>query len=174
MIRKATSKDINLIAALYDRVIDYQAANGSYMSWIKNVYPTKETATDALSLDTLYVYDSNEKVAGSVIFDCIQPNEYNKISWQTANDPRKALIVHTLCVDPDFMGMGIATEMLTFAKTLAKSLNCSSIRLATNSKNDGAIHLYEKNDFIIIGYDQVLLDGKISCPRQCFMEYIIT
>ena len=173
MIRKATLKDINLIANLYNRVIDYQAANGSYMSWIKNVYPTHKTAADALSLDTLYVYDLNGKITASVIFDCIQPEEYKKIAWKTANDLRKALIVHTLCVDPDFMGMGIATEMLSFAKELAKALDCSSIRLATNSKNDGAIHLYEKNDFIIIGYDEVLLDGKINCPRQCFMEYVV-
>ena len=173
MIRKATLNDINLIAELYDRVIDYQAANGSYMSWIKNVYPTKATASHALSLDTLYVYDSNAKIAGSVILDCIQPEEYEKIQWHTSLDLRKALIVHTLCVDPDFMGIGIATEMLTFAKELAKTLNCSSIRLATNSKNVGAIHLYEKNNFVIVGYNQVLLDGKINCPKQCFMEYIV-
>ena len=71
------------------------------------------------------------------------------------------------------MGMGIASEMLTFAKELALKLNCASIRLATNSKNLGAISLYEKNGFSIIGYEKAVLDGKISCPRQCFMEYII-
>ena len=173
MIRKATLEDINLIATLYDRVIDYQAANGGYMSWVKNVYPTQKTASDALSLDTLYVYDANGTVAGSVILDCIQPNEYNSLEWQTAQDTRKPVIIHTLCVDPAYMGMGIATEMLSFAKELAKNLNCSSIRLATNSKNIGAINLYEKNGFTIIGYDKVLLDGKINCPRQCFMEYVI-
>ena len=173
MIRKATKNDIISIANLYNRVIDYQSANGGYMSWIKNIYPTEKTAYDALSLDTLYVYDSNEQIAGSVILNCIQPDEYKKIHWKTTTDTRNALVVHTLCVDPDFMGIGIATEMLSFAKDLAKALNCSSIRLATNSKNNGAIHLYEKNGFSIICYDKVLLDGKISCPRQCFMEYVI-
>ena len=69
--------------------------------------------------------------------------------------------------------MGIGTEMLSFAKKLAEELNCSSIRLATNSKNTGAINLYEKNGFVTVGDDKVLLDGKISCPRQCFMEYVI-
>ena len=173
MVRKATSNDIKSIATLYDRVIDFQAANGSYMSWIKGVYPTKKTASDALSLDTLYVYDSNGKVAGSVILDCVQPKDYQSLSWSTADDSRDAVIIHTLCVDPDFMGIGIATEMLSFAKELARSLNCASIRLATNSKNLGAINLYEKNGFTIIGYSTALLDGKISCPRQCFMEYVI-
>ena len=173
MIRKATINDIASIARIYNDVIDYQNANGSYMSWIKNVYPTKKTALDALSLDTLYIYIENEKIAGSVILDCIQPSEYKKLSWKTAEDTRDALIIHTLCVDPKYMGMGIATEMLSFAKSLAKELNCSSIRLATNSKNIGAIHLYEKNDFSIIGYNKALLDGKIDCPRQCFMEYVI-
>ena len=173
MIRKATENDITAIAMLYDSVIDYQSKNGGYMSWIKNVYPTRKTADDALLLDTLYVYEADGKIAGSVIFDCIQPTEYNAIAWKTALDSRDALIIHTLCVDPDYMGMGIATEMLTFAKGLANDLDCSSIRLATNSKNAGAINLYEKNGFLIVGYDKVLLDGKISCPRQCFMEYVI-
>ena len=71
------------------------------------------------------------------------------------------------------MGIGIATEMLSFAKKLACELNCASIRLATNSKNLGAVNLYEKNGFVIIGYNQAMLDGKINCPRQCFMEYVI-
>lgn len=174
MIRKATSKDINSIATLYNRVIDYQEANGGYMSWIKNVYPTEKTASDALMLDTLYVADIDGFIAGSVILDCVQTDDYKSLNWKTANDERDALVIHTLCVDPDYMGIGIATEMLSFAKKLAKSLNCSSIRLATNSKNIGAIILYEKNGFIIIGYNQSILDGKIACPRQCFMEYVIS
>ena len=173
MIRKATKNDITAIAKLYDDVIDYQSQNGGYMSWIKNVYPTQKTADDALLLDTLYVYEVDKKIAGSVIFDCIQPIEYKAIGWKTAEDTKDALVIHTLCVDPKYMGMGIGTEMLSFAKKLAEELNCSSIRLATNSKNTGAINLYEKNGFVTVGYDKVLLDGKISCPRQCFMEYVI-
>lgn len=173
MLRKATQHDISAIAALYDAVIDYQNANGGYMSWIKGVYPTKKTADDALTLDKLYVFDSNGKIAGSVILDCIQGADYELLNWQTKDDTREALVIHTLCVAPDFMGMGIASEMLTFAKELARELNCASIRLATNSKNSGAISLYEKNGFSIVGYEKALLDGKISCPRQCFMEYVI-
>ena len=173
MVRKATKHDVEAIATLYDAVIDYQSANGGYMSWIKGVYPTKKTAEEALSLDKLYVFDSGERIAGSVILDCIQGADYKALNWQTKNDPREALVIHTLCVAPEFMGMGIASEMLTFAKELALKLNCASIRLATNSKNLGAISLYEKNGFSIIGYEKAVLDGKISCPRQCFMEYII-
>ena len=173
MVKKATKKDICAIAALYDRVIDYQSANGGYMSWIKGVYPTAQTASDALELDRLYVYDANGHVEGSVILDCDQPVEYKEIPWKTKNDIRDALVVHTLCVDPDHMGMGIATEMLSFAKELARKLNCASIRLATNSKNVGAVRFYEKNGFEIIAHDKVLLDGKIECPCQCFMEFVI-
>ncbi len=174
MIRKAEQKDISLIAELYDSVIDYQNANGSYMSWKKGIYPTIETAELGFSLGTLYVHDNDKQIGGSMILDCNQSEEYYSIDWKTKNDPRNALVIHTLCVDPDYMGIGIASDMLSFAKELAKSLNCASIRLATNSKNLGAINLYEKNGFSIVGYNQSLLDGKITCPRQCFMEYVIT
>ena len=173
MVRKATKNDIAAIAELYDKVIDYQSANGGYMSWIKNVYPTNKTAQDALLLDTLYVFDEGGNVRGSVILDCIQPTEYEALPWETKDIDADAVVIHTLCVDPDFMGLGIASEMLTYAKKLAKSLGCASIRLATNSKNVIAISLYEKNGFSITGYNKVLLDGKISCPKQCFMEYVI-
>ena len=173
MVRKATEKDISAIAELYDKVIDYQNKNGTYMSWIKDVYPTKKTAQDALLLETLYVFDEDGFVRGSVILDCIQPDEYKSLPWKTKSINADALVIHTLCVDPDHMGLGIASAMLTYSKELAKSLNCSSIRLATNSKNVIAISLYEKNGFTVIGFDKALLDGKISCPKQCFMEHVI-
>lgn len=173
MVRKATKKDTAAIAILYDKVIDYQQANGSYMSWIKGIYPTEQTAIDACNLDTLYVFEENGNIKGSVILDCEQPLEYENISWKTKSIQKKAVVIHTLCVDPAYMGMGIASEMLTYSKELAKSLDCASIRLATNSKNVIAIALYEKNEFSIVGYDKVLLDGKISCPKQCFMEYVL-
>ena len=173
MVRKATEKDIAAIAELYDKVIDYQNANGGYMSWIKNVYPTAKTAQDALLLETLYVFDENGFVRGSVILDCLQPAEYDKLPWQTKTIDADALIIHTLCVDPDYMGIGIASAMLTYSKELARSLNCASIRLATKSINTIAISLYEKNGFTTVGFNKVLLDGKIECPKQCFMEYVI-
>ncbi len=173
MVRKATENDITAIAELYNKVIDYQNANGGYMSWIKNVYPTAKTAQDALSLESLYVFDVDGYVRGSVILDCIQPVEYEKLPWKTKTIKADALVIHTLCVDPDHMGMGIASEMLTYSKELAKSLNCASIRLATKSINVIAISLYEKNGFETVGFDKVLLDGKIECPKQCFMEYVI-
>ena len=173
MVRKATKKDTASIATLYDKVIDYQSANGGYMSWIKGVYPTEQTAIDACDLDTLYVFEEDGNIKGSVILDCDQPTEYENISWKTKSIEKNALVIHTLCVDPDYMGMGIASAMLSFSKELAKSFDCASIRLSTNSKNVIAISLYEKNEFFIVGYDKVLLDGKISCPKQCFMEYVL-
>lgn len=173
MIRKATEKDISDIAILYDKVIDYQLENGGYMSWIKGVYPTRQTAISAHLLNTLYVYEKDGAIKGSVILDCDQPEEYESILWNTKAISKPALVIHTLCVDPNYMGLGIASEMLTYSKELAQALECASIRLATNSKNSIAISLYEKNGFSITGYDKVLLDGKISCPKQCFMEYVI-
>ena len=74
MVRKAEQKDIFPIAKLYDSVIDYQKENGSYMSWQKGVYPTAETAEIGFSLGTLYVFDENDKIEGSVILDCDQPD----------------------------------------------------------------------------------------------------
>lgn len=173
MIRKAELKDLSHIAMLYDSVIDFQSENGNYMSWQKGVYPTKETAELGFSNNTLYVYELDGIIRGSMILDFEQSEEYLLLNWLSNGDSQKALIIHTLCVDPNFMGLGIASEMLEFTKALASQLGCSSIRLATNSKNLAAIRLYEKNGFSTVGFGRVLLDSKIECPRQCFMEYVI-
>ena len=49
-----------------------------------------------------------------------------------------------MCIDKDFRGKGIGTKMLEFAKSIAKSQNCTDLRLTVNPNNKNAIKLYEK------------------------------
>lgn len=45
---KATSGHIDAIAAIYGRIIDAQETGGSFVGWQRGVYPTRQTALDAL------------------------------------------------------------------------------------------------------------------------------
>ena len=173
MIRKATEKDILPVAELYDIMLDYEEKNEKYTSWQKGIYPTVDTARLGVKNDSLFVCEIDGKILGTVILDTKQPPEYKKIKWSVSAGNRGALVVHTLCVHPEYSGSGIGSAIIDFAKVLAKDLQCLAIRLNTTEKNTNAAHLYLKNGFQIVATEKILLNGQISCPKHIFMEYKI-
>ena len=174
MIRKASADDISTVAALYEKAIDYEDTHIKYTSWQKGIYPTADTARLGIKNDSLYVCEENGHLIASVILDNKQPPEYKKIKWQIDSTDKKALVIHTLCVDPDSAGSGVGTAIVDFAKNLAKELGYTSVRLNTTARNSLAIHLYEKNGFSVVATQKILLNGQIHCGEHLFMEYAVT
>ena len=115
MIRKATYEDVSAVALLYEKAIDYEDSHVKYTSWQKGVYPTADTARLGLKNDSLYVFEQNEKIVAAVILDTKQPPEYKKIEWNVDVAYNRALVVHTLCVDPELAGSGIGSAIVDFA-----------------------------------------------------------
>ena len=173
MLRKATSDDIALVAALYDKAIDFEDTHVKYTSWQKGIYPTADTARLGIKNDSLYVYDDGKSILASVILDTKQPIEYKNIAWGVNAERNQALVIHTLCVDPEFSGSGIGTAIVDFAKEIAKQKNCLAIRLNTTARNTLAARLYEKNGFTAVATQTILLNGQIRCAEHLFMEFII-
>ncbi len=173
MIRKATHDDIISVATLYDKAIDYENSHVKYTSWQKGIYPTADTARFGVKNDSLYVYEENGRLLASVILDTRQPPEYRKIGWQAEARFDEALVIHTLCVDPEYTGYGIGTSIVDFAKELASKIGCVTIRLNTTARNVNARHLYEKNGFEVVATQKILLNGQIHCSEHQFMEYVI-
>ena len=61
------------------------------------------------------------------------------------------LKIYSIVVAPDFQGLGIATALLSFAKTHAKHQKYKYVTLFTNVKMVSNIALYEDNGFKTIG-----------------------
>ena len=173
MIRKATLNDIEAISDLYDIAIDYEDSHVKYTSWQKGIYPTADTARFGVKCDSLYVFEDGGKILASVILDTSQPPEYRNVSWSVKSGVHGALVIHTLCVHPECVGLGIGSKIVDFAKELASELNCSTIRLNTTSTNTLAYHFYEKNGFAIVAKQKMLLNGQIPCKEHLFMEFVI-
>jgi ribosomal protein S18 acetylase RimI-like enzyme len=173
MIRKATPQDVNAVAELYNKAIDYEDTHVKYTSWKKGVYPTIDTARLGLKNDSLYVCEQDGLIVASVILDTKQPHEYKKIKWQIDAAYNQALVIHTLCVDPELAGSGIGSAIVDFAKQLAKDCGCLSVRLNTTARNFLASRLYEKNGFETVAVQKILLNGQIHCSEHLFMEYLI-
>ena len=53
-IRKATEADISAVAAIYDALLDREEQGLLSTGWTRGVYPTEQTAWDALAAGTLY------------------------------------------------------------------------------------------------------------------------
>ena len=173
MIRKATEKDIIPVAMLYKTMLDYEDKNTKYTSWQRGIYPTVDTARLGVKNDSLYVYEDNGIILASVILDTKQPPEYRNIKWAVDAGRNKALVIHTLCVDPEHSGGGIGSALVDFAKELAREKECIAIRLNTTERNILALHLYEKNGFAVTATEKIFLNGQIPCNNHLFMEYVI-
>ncbi len=98
---------------------------------------SKERLRGLLDKNCIYVAKIDEKIVGYIIID-IMEKDNSFIRY------RKLLVVDTLCVDENYRGKGIGTQLLEFAKNLGKENKCTDMYLTVNPKNENAIKTYEK------------------------------
>ncbi|MBD5511656.1 MAG: GNAT family N-acetyltransferase [Lachnospiraceae bacterium] len=129
MIRKATFDDIELIEDTYNEHFKHEMKHGAFTIFKKGIYPTRKDAEKAVDVGTLYVYEENNSIAGSMIVDKVQPAEYTKITWgQTfAND--EVMVIHLLIVRPSKTGKGIATSQVLIENCKIKRPGSPSRRI---------------------------------------------
>ncbi|MDD4842795.1 MAG: GNAT family N-acetyltransferase [Anaerotignum sp.] len=152
MIRKALKKDLNEVEAIYNEVLNYEAAQVSYTNWQKGLYPTRADGEKALAEGTLFVgEDENGRLYGCVILNHIQPKEYDNISWKISAQSNEVLVIHTLCIKPNCKGRGYGKEFVAFSEEYARQLKCKAIRLDTYEGNLPAIQLYSRLGFALVG-----------------------
>lgn len=141
-IRQAQIQDINEIMNLIKAaIIDMQLQGID--QWDQS-YPNQEIIVDDINESTLYVFTEKDNIKAIIVLNEFQNEEYNRIQWQYKEAP---LVVHRLCVHPQFQGNGIAKKLLTFAENYARENGYESIRLDTFTLNKGAVHLYEANHY---------------------------
>ena len=56
-VRRAVREDIPQITAIYDRILTEEEQGRAVVGWIRGVYPTEQTALDALEAGTLFVLE---------------------------------------------------------------------------------------------------------------------
>lgn len=108
MIRKATAADIPAIAAIYNALLDREEQGLLTTGWTRGIYPTEQTALDALTAGTLYVLEDEGRVTAAAKIDQHQMPQYAQCPWQYEAPPEQVLVLHTLVVDPAVKGKGMA------------------------------------------------------------------
>lgn len=155
MFRKAVPGDLDQIAAIYDAIHTEEETGRAAIGWIRTVYPTRQTAVDALQADSLYVAEEEGRIVAAAKIDQTQVPEYASAPWSRDDAPEHVLVLHTLVVDPSCKGRGCATRFVHFYEDLGRKRNCTALRMDTNERNAAARSLYAG-----LGYQEV---GIVSC-----------
>lgn len=155
MIRKALQRDIPAVTKIYEHVLDRDEAGGATTGWIRGVYPTEQTAQDALVREELFVLERDGKILAAAKIDQEQVREYADCPWVYDAPGEKIMVLHTLVVDPEAAGKGCGSELIEFYEHYAGEHGCTVLRMDTNVINLPARSLYRK-----LGYREA---GIVSC-----------
>ncbi len=138
-IVKATLADIPPIMALIRAAV--KAMNDGGLHQWNEEYPNQEIITDDINAHSLFKITTDGKIAGVVALNHQYFPEYNALTWDDSEG--KFLMVHRLCVDPEYQGKGLAKALMQFAEEYALKNGYTSIRLDTSVSNKAALGLYD-------------------------------
>ncbi len=153
-IRKATRDDIPAVLAIYDALLTLEEQGQLATGWTRGVYPTAQTAQDALAAGSLYVMEDAGCVVASGKIDAHQMAQYAQCTWQNDAPPEQVLVLHTLVVDPRVKSRGYGTAFVRFYETLAREAGRPCLRIDTNERNRPARTLYAH-----LGYTEASIIG---------------
>jgi len=132
-----------------------------------DLYPQLETVQADANAGSLYLLRDGDVCVGAICLNEVQAPEYAALPWR--HDPARILVVHRLCVRPDYQGHGAARMLMDFAEVLAQKEGYGAIRLDTYTGNPRAIDLYVKRGYEIAGKTEL---SARRLPVVCFEKRI--
>ena len=75
MFRRAVTGDLDQIAAIYDAIHTEEEAGRATIGWIRAIYPTRQTAADAIQAGDMYVAEEEGRIVASAKIDQTQVPE---------------------------------------------------------------------------------------------------
>ena len=150
---KAQKDDLSFIYNIYDRIINHLENTHNFTGWKKGIYPTDEVANKAFDNNELFKLVNNENVIiGTTVLNHEQSIYYSDVKWsyQEKNE-KEILVVHTLCIDPNYLKLGYAATLMELIKEYAKKINAKAIRLDVSFNNTPGYNLYLKSGYKDVG-----------------------
>merc|ERR1711953_1097848 len=123
-------------------------------------YPSLKIITKDAQDGTLFGYERDGKIIGSVMFSMIKDDFYSNIKWKTQDSNH--IYVHRLAVHPNYQRQGIARELMDFGENLGREKGCCSVRLDTFSLNPRNNKFYKNRGYLYCG--DVYFDHKSNAP----------
>ncbi|MCD8011988.1 MAG: GNAT family N-acetyltransferase [Lachnospiraceae bacterium] len=155
MIRLAQPEDIDAVEDIYNLIHDEEENGNMQIGWLRNVYPVRNTALDALKRRDLFVEEVSGNIVASAIINQLQVPEYADCKWENQVPDENIMVLHTLTVSPKIKGNGYGKAFVEFYENYARKHGCSYLRMDTQSKNIFARKFYNK-----LGYSE---PGVVYC-----------
>ena len=172
-VRRAVREDIPQITAIYDRILTEEEQGRAVVGWIRGVYPTEQTALDALEAGTLFVLERDGAVAAAAKIDQNQVPEYANVPWRHGDiPPEQVMVIHTLVVDPVQAGKGCGREFVRFYEQYALDQGCLDLRMDTNARNTAARRLYARLGYWEAGIVPCVFNGIPDVQLVCLEKYL--
>lgn len=159
IIRKGTDKDIDAVAAIYEKIHTAEEKGEAVIGWKRGIYPERETALAARHRDDLFVIEEDGRIVGTGILNSIQVDVYSEGDWKYTADPSEVMVMHTLAIDPEMKGMGYGKSFVRFYEDYALENECPYLRIDTNEKNAAARRLYQSLGYKEIGIVPCVFNG---------------
>ena len=171
-IRKAQKDDLDSIEKIYERIHDVEEQGLSAVGWIRNVYPTRRTAEDALNRGDLFVMTDGDKIVAVAVINQIQVPEYKDATWKHDASNEEVMVLHGLAVDPLEKGKGLGRAFVAFYENYAKQHGCPALRMDTNVTNARARKLYQSLGYEEIGIVSCIFNGIPNVKLVCLEKYL--
>ena len=142
MFRQATLSDLDQIDAFYDHINTEEEAGRATVGWVRGVYPTRQTALDAIQAGDMFVAEEHGRLVATAKINQEQVPEYAEAAWTQDAPPEQVMVLHTLVVDPRCSGRGYGTAFVAFYEEYAGAHGCAYLRMDTQEMNRGARRLY--------------------------------
>lgn len=155
VFRKATEGDIPAICRIYDATHTVEEQGGSSIGWIRDIYPTEETARLSLGRGDLFVAEDDGQIVGAAIINKIQVDVYKNAPWQYPAADEEVMVLHTLVIDPACTRRGYGRKFVDFYEAYAREQGCRYLRMDTNARNTRARAMYNA-----LGYGEI---GVVPC-----------
>ena len=167
MIRQLSIQDVDRVKIITEACGEDMSSNGVNV-WNKD-YPSFDVINRDAENGSLYGYELNDEIVGTVMLSTKRDKFYSDIDWSTKD--AKHIYVHRLAVHPQFQRQGIARQLMDFGENLARDKGCTSVRLATLSLLERNNKFYKNRGYIFCG--DIYLDNKSnglahSGYRNCF------
>lgn len=144
-VRKAVPNDVSAVYELFRQAI--RVMNNNNIPQWDEIYPNKDDIYQDIQKNEMYLCEIEKKIASVFVLNTEYDEQYNNGRWKYPH----FMVLHRLCVNPDFQHQGIAKRTLAAAEKIAGQNMAQSIRLDVFSLNPIALHLYQSCGYIKTG-----------------------
>lgn len=172
VIRQAAAADLDAVERIYDAVHTEEEAGRTSIGWIRGIYPTRETAEEALALGSLYVLEDEGQILATAKIDQTQVDVYALADWSIPAEDGEVLVLHTLVVDPAAFRRGLGRAFVEFYEQEARRRGCRVLRIDTNEKNLAARRFYAGLGFREVGVIPCVFNGLRGIMLLCLEKAV--